>query len=129
MDTFVHDGKVYVTSTSSGAGWKDEYTAYIAPGAETTISLPWPPFNPPIGTEEGKEGGAGPVGCQDDTGSGEGRSGQGARNNRESAFHSGEPRREQKAWGVEDRFLVKREALERIYEELKPHLETAIVRA
>lgn len=33
-----------------------------------------------------------------------------------------------RAWGVEDKFLVKREAIEKMHEELKPHFETARVR-
>jgi hypothetical protein len=33
-----------------------------------------------------------------------------------------------RAWGVEDKFLVKREALEKMHRELKPHFETARVR-
>ncbi|MDI3476386.1 MAG: hypothetical protein PWQ79_2177 [Thermococcaceae archaeon] len=33
-----------------------------------------------------------------------------------------------RAWGAEDKFLIKKEALEKMHEELKPHFETARVR-
>ena len=33
-----------------------------------------------------------------------------------------------KAYGVEDKFMVKREALEKMHEELRPHFETARVK-
>ncbi|WP_297091232.1 hypothetical protein [Thermococcus sp.] len=33
-----------------------------------------------------------------------------------------------RAWGVEDKYLIKKEVLEKMHEELKPHLETARVK-